>query len=69
VAGNCFEVSVEIFPKGDAAIRLVGALLVEADEEWRVQRRYFSQGSMRELHEPELAQLGKPTPLTLALVR
>jgi hypothetical protein len=38
-------------------------------EEWQVQRRYFSQESMRELYEPELAQLGKATPLTLAPAR
>ncbi len=49
-------------------IRLVGALLTETDEEWQIQRRYFSQESMRELYEPELARLVEPTPLTLAPV-
>ena len=60
---------VEIFPNGEPVIRLVGALLVEANEEWQAQRRYFGQESMRELSEPEPAQLGTPPPLTPAPVR
>ena len=60
---------VEIFPNGEPIIRLVGALLVQADEECQLQRRYFSQESMHELYEPQLAQLGKAMPLSLAPVR
>jgi transposase-like protein len=46
--------SVEIFPNHDAVIRLIGALLVEADDEWQGQRRYLSRKSMRELYGPGL---------------
>jgi len=59
---------VEIFPDAASVMRLVGALLVEADDEWQAQRRYFSQESMRELTEPELVRWVEPTPLTLAPV-
>jgi len=59
---------VEIFPDGPSVIRLVGTLLTEADDEWQTHRRYFSQESMRELYEPDLARLVEPTPLTLAPV-
>jgi transposase-like protein len=59
---------VEIFPDGSSVIRLVGTLLAEADDEWQTHRRYFSQESMRELYEPDLACLVEPTPLTLAPV-
>ncbi len=60
---------VEIFPDAPSVLRLVGALLAEVDDEWQVQRRYFSKESMRELYEPDFNRLVEPTPLTLAPVR
>lgn len=60
---------VEIFPDVPAVVRLVGALLAEADDEWQVSRRYFSQDSMRRLYEPDFNDVTEPTPLKLAPVR
>jgi putative transposase len=60
---------VEIFPDVPSVIRLVGALLVEADDEWQVHRRYFSKESMHQLYEPNFNDITEPTPLRLAPVR
>ncbi len=46
---------VGIFPTRAAVVRLLGAVLVEQSDEWRVGRRYFSETSMHLLMEPAAA--------------
>lgn len=59
---------VGIFPDRDAVIRLVGALLIEIDDEWQIGRRYFSLASMKELLEPDDETKLAALPIPLAPV-
>jgi Transposase, Mutator family len=43
---------VGIFPNDASVIRLAGTLLIEQTDEWLVQRRYLSGGSMRLILSP-----------------
>jgi putative transposase len=43
---------VGIFPNEASVIRLIGALLLEQNDEWRLQHRYMQVEAMTELHAP-----------------
>lgn len=60
---------VGVFPDQDSVIRLVGSVLLEIDDEWQIERRYFSQDSMRKLREPSSDIPASPGPLRLGPIR
>lgn len=51
---------VGVFPDADAALRLVGMLLVEQSDEWEAERRYFSQEAMRRVLTPAAEEASLP---------
>jgi transposase-like protein len=47
---------VGVFPNRASVFRLVGTLLMDVDENWRIGRRYMAQEGMIKLLNPELAE-------------
>lgn len=45
---------VGIFPNEAAIVRLIGAVLLEANDEWQLQHRYMQLEAMAELAPPML---------------
>jgi transposase-like protein len=60
---------VGVFPDHESAIRLVGSVLMEIDDEWQVERRYFSQDSMRKIKEPSENLSSSPGALQIGPIR
>mgnify|MGYP003594651782 CR=1 FL=1 len=46
---------VGIFPSEAAILRLIGAVLLEANDEWQLQHRYMQVEAMAELMPPPVA--------------
>ena len=44
---------VGIFPNEESIIRLIGAVLLEANDEWQLQHRYMQVEAMAELAAPD----------------
>jgi len=45
---------VGIFPNEGSIIRLIGAVLLEANDEWQIQHRYMQTEAMSELAPPTI---------------
>ena len=51
---------VGIFPNEGSIVRLIGAVLLEANDEWQLQHRYMQAEGMAELATPQLEELTTP---------
>jgi len=65
------ERAVGIFPTRESVLRLLGMMLVEQDDEWKVGRRYFSTTSMAQLQvqalEDELSSANRKLSAPIAV--
>jgi len=56
---------VGVFPNPAALLRLAGAVLIEAHDEWQVaDRRYLAEGSMALLTAPAHQEVAPPQLMT-----
>jgi putative transposase len=55
---------VGIFPNEGAIVRLIGAVLLEANDEWQLQNRYMQTEAMAELMPPTIDAV----PTTIATI-
>jgi putative transposase len=53
---------VGIFPSEQSIVRLIGAVLLEANDEWQLQQRYMQVEAMAELAPPPIEIEGETTP-------
>ncbi len=51
---------VGIFPNEESIIRLIGAVLLEQNDEWQLQHRYMQIEGMAELNIPAIEEATKP---------
>jgi len=51
---------VGIFPNEDSITRLVGAVLLEANDEWQLQHRYMQVEGMAELISTPIEEIAPP---------
>jgi putative transposase len=56
---------VGVFPDEPSVVRLVGAILKEQDDDWKVTKCYFSNISMRRVLDPPPLVITEITPFTL----
>jgi putative transposase len=53
---------VGIFPNEGAILRLIGAVLLECNDEWQLQQRYMQVEAMNELYPTPIEAEAKQIP-------